>query len=253
MTEGRFLDNYLRPSQPELDEEFTHPLPPIEGLVPGGKFIVQGEHLDTFSTNIIRKYRSEQSGINLVDIYKCTQNVKENVFVRLVGTMSIVKSGYPLMFLDAAVSNISPFSKQREPLTTRVLVHVPAATDQQRQQIYQSLSAVAGARSVPCKEITIPHHPDFWGPIWLAESKKLDLTLIESLRNSAGKSYVDIAESTPIDNNIDYKGVQDHMIYTASKNEHHLFEKIELTVPLEAQAAFFSMMVSGAQKPSPTE
>jgi len=250
MTEGQFLDNYLRPSSAELDEEFTHPLPPIEGLEPCGKFIVQGEHQDTFSTNIIRKYKASPSEITLVDIYKCTQNVKENVFVRLVGTMSVVKSGYPLMFLDAAISNISPFSKQREPLTTRVLVHVPAASTEQRQRIYQNLSAVAETQSTPCKEITIPHHPDFWGPIWLAESKKLDLPLIEVLRNSASKSYVATTELTPMDSEIDYKPVQDHMIYTASRNEHHLFEKIELTVPLEAQAAFFSMMVTGATAPS---
>lgn len=250
MSPGHFLDNYIRPSTASLNEEFTHPLPPIEGLQPCGNFIVQGELKDTFSTNIMRKYRAESSGIGLVDIYKCTQNIKENVFVRLVGTMSVIKSGYPFMFLDAAVSNISPFSKQREPLTTRVLIHVPGASAEQRKLIFQNLKAEAEARKVPCKEIVIPHNPDFWGPIWLAESKELDKPLIEALRNSAGKSYVAVTETTPSDGAIDYKRVQDHMVYTASRNEHHLFEKIELTVPLEAQAAFFSVMVSGAEKPS---
>ncbi len=55
MNEKDFLENYLWPSGDRLDRTFTHPLPNIEGLKKCGDFIVQCEHEDTFSTNIIKK------------------------------------------------------------------------------------------------------------------------------------------------------------------------------------------------------
>ncbi len=99
MSEKDFITNYLQPSDNRLDRTFTHPLPPdIEGLKKCGDFIVQGELEDTFSTNIIRKYVSDTAGIKLVEVYKNTQNKVTGVFIRLVGTMSLVKNGYPFLF-----------------------------------------------------------------------------------------------------------------------------------------------------------
>ena len=53
MNEKDFLDNYLWPSGDKLDRTFTHALPNIEGLKKCGDFIVQSEHEDTFSANIM--------------------------------------------------------------------------------------------------------------------------------------------------------------------------------------------------------
>ena len=88
-----FVTHYLQPSDNRLEKTFTHPLPPIEGLTKCGDFIVQGEHEETFSTNIISKFVSESVGVRLIEVYKNTQHKGTGVFVRLVGTISLVKTG----------------------------------------------------------------------------------------------------------------------------------------------------------------
>ncbi len=222
-----------------------HPLPPIDGLKKSGEFIVQGKRDDTFSTNIIHKYESESTGISLIDVYKCSEHTKDGQFIRLVGTMRVVKPGYPALFLDAAVSNISPFTQQREPVTTRVLIHLPQAGADQREIIFGNLNKLAEQGDITHKEVNIPHMPDFWGPIWLAESKKLDLDLIKDIRNCAAEAYVETAAKTEGDGSLDYAPVKEHMVFKTSMNEHRLFGKMGLTVDIEAQAAFFSVMTAG--------
>ncbi|HEY86453.1 MAG TPA: hypothetical protein G4O06_00225, partial [Dehalococcoidia bacterium] len=74
MNEKDFLKNYLWPSDNRLDRTFTHPLPNIEGLKKCGDFIVQCEHEDTFSTNIMTKYVSDTLGVRLVEVYKNSQD-----------------------------------------------------------------------------------------------------------------------------------------------------------------------------------
>jgi hypothetical protein len=247
MDEKSFLENYIEPSEAKLNADIVHPLPPIDGLKKSGEFIVQGKRDDTFSTNIIHKYESESTGITLIDVYKCSEHTKDGQFVRLVGTMRVVKPGYPAMFLDAAVSNISPFTQQREPITTRVLIHLPQADVAQREIIFGKLNALAEQGKVTHKEVNIPHMPDFWGPIWLAESKKLDLDLIKDIRNCAGEAYVEVTEKAEGNSSIDYAPVKEHMVFKTSKNEHMLFGKMGLTVDIEAQAAFFSVMTAGVE------
>jgi hypothetical protein len=249
MDEKTFLENYLKPSDDKLNKDIIHPLPPIDGLKKSGEFIVQGKRDDTFSTNIIYKYESESTGIKLIDVYKCSEHTKDGQFVRLVGTMRVVKPGYPALFLDAAVSNISPFTQQREPITTRVLIHLPQASADQRALIFGNLNKLAEQGEVTHKEVNIPHMPDFWGPIWLAESKKLDLDLIKEIRNCVGEAYVEVAAKTEGDNAIDYAPVKEHMVFKTSMNEHMLFGKMGLTVDIEAQAAFFSVMTAGVANP----
>jgi hypothetical protein len=250
MDEKKFVENYLKPSDDLFDDTYKHPLPPIDGLKKGSQFIVQGKLGKTFSTNIIDKYESESTGIKLIDVYKCSQHMEDGQFVRLVGTMRVAKSGYPMAFLDAAVTNMSPFTQEREPITTRVLIHMPQATDAQREAVFEKLSGLADGAGVVHKEVKNPHMPDFWGPIWLAESKKLDMPLIELIRNGLGEAYVALAAGTEPDASIDYKLVKDQMIHTTAKNEHMLFAKMGLTVDLEAQAAFFSVMTAGVENPS---
>ncbi len=249
MDEKQFIENYLKPSEDGLDKSFTHPLPPIAGLEKRGSFIVQGELEDTFSTNIIYKYESAQSKIRLIDVYKCSQHKKEGVFVRLVGTMSLVKSGYPFLFLDAAVTNISPLTQQREDTTTRVVIHVPQSSAAQQEIIFTDIKDKLDNEGIAYKQISIPHMPDFWGPIFLAESKKLDMQLIEDLRGLVSKGYEAIIEKTEADDAIDYAPVKQHMVFITSKNEGMLFTKMGLTVPIEAQAAFFSVMTAGVDNP----
>jgi hypothetical protein len=43
----------------------------------------------------------------------------------------------------------------------------------------------------------------------------------------------------------DYKPMQDQMVYKNSAAEHGIFQKMGLQVATEAQAAFFSILVTG--------
>lgn len=249
MDEQDFLENYLKPSDHRLDKRFTHPLPPIPGLENKGEFIVQGKLGHTFSTNIVYKYESKNQNIRLVDVYKCSEHTQDGVFVRLVGTMSLVKSGFPFLFLDAAVTNVSPITCEREEITTRVVVHMPQATSAQREIVFDNLLDKADGDRVTHKKIDIPHMPDFWGPILLLESKALDFKLIEEMRDTVAHAYLTVIDKTEINQTIDYTEVKTHMLYTTAKNEGMLFEKLGLTVPVEAQSAFFSLMTAGVENP----
>jgi hypothetical protein len=133
MNTNGFLADYLWPSLDKLDRTFTHLLPESVGLIKCGDFIIQCELEDTFSTNIITKYESDTSGIILKEVYKNTQNKVTGDFVCLVGTMSIVKMGYPFLVLDAGVQNSNPFTAEREDITTRISVHLPQADSVQRK------------------------------------------------------------------------------------------------------------------------
>ena len=86
--------------------------------------------------------------------------------------------------------------------------------------------------------------PVFWGPIWLGESKGIDLDMIRRRRDYAWFSYKQLAEQIKEKSPFDYKPVQEHMIFGASRSEHLMFKKMGLSVSAEAQAAFFSVMVS---------
>ena len=103
METEKFTTKYLKPSASGLDSGFTIPLPEIPGLKKSGEFIVQGALEQTVSTNIITKYVSENLGVKCVEVYKNTEEKVEGRFIRLVGTISLLKKGYPFLFLDAAV------------------------------------------------------------------------------------------------------------------------------------------------------
>jgi len=108
-----FLDNYLWPSESKLNMTFTLPLPNIGGLKKCGDLIVQSEHEDTFLTSIITKYVSDTLGVRLIEICKNTQNKVTGVFYRLVGQISLVKTGYPMLRLVAGVHNVNMFTGER--------------------------------------------------------------------------------------------------------------------------------------------
>jgi len=245
MNEKDFLENYLWLSDDRLDRTFTHPLPNIEGLKKCGDFIVQGELEDTFSTNIMTKYESDILGVTLKEVYKNSQNKVTGVFVRLVGTRSLVKPGYPFLLLDAVVSNVSPFTDEREDITTRVVIHLPQVDPEQRKKVFHSLSEQAKEAGISYSERQSDTVPDFWGTVWMAKSKGADLDMIRQLREHAWSCYKGLMEQTEEKIPFDYKPTQEHMIFGAARREHLGFNRKGLSVPEEAQAAFFSVLVSG--------
>jgi len=245
MNEKDFLTNYLWPSDNKLDRTFTHPLPNIEGLKKCGDFIAQCQHEDTFSTNIMTKYISETLGIRLVEVYKNTQNKVTGNFVRLVGTMSLVKAGYHFFLLDAAVRNVDMATGKREDTTTRVAIHLPQADPKQRKLFFDYLSEQAKKAGISYKDMAVDTVPDFWGNMFLGESKGIDLNIIRKLRDYAWSSYKRLIDQTKEKTPFNYKPLQEQMVFNAAKREHLTFKRMGLSVPVESQAAFFSVMVSG--------
>ena len=245
MNEKDFLEKYLWPSVDKLDRTFTHPLPKIDGLKKSGDFIVQCEHEDTFSTNIMTKYESNTSGVILKEVYKNTHNKVTGTFVRLVGTMVLVKPGYHFLLLDASVRNVSMLTGEREDVATRVAIHLPQADPEQREIVLGYLSEQAKVAGISCREVKLDQLPDFWGAMWLGELEGINLDMVRQLRDIAWSAYKLVIEQTKGKTPFDYKPVQEQMVFNAAGLEHLTFKRMGLSVPVEAQAAFFSVQVSG--------
>jgi hypothetical protein len=243
MNEKDFLENYLWPSDDRLDRAYTFPLPNIEGLKKCGNFIVQCEYEDTFSTNIITKYESDILGVTVKEVYKNTQNKVTGVFVRLIGTMNIVKNGYPRLSLDAPIANVNPLVAEREDITTRVFVLLPQADPEQRKIFSHSLSELAKEAGVSLQERQIDILPEFWGTIMMSESKGVNLDVIPKVREIAWSSYKRVIEQTKERIPFDYRQFQEHMVFDTSKRESISFNRSGLSMPIEAQAAFFSVTI----------
>ncbi|MCX5896374.1 MAG: hypothetical protein NTZ51_11160 [Proteobacteria bacterium] len=239
-----FIKNYLKPSADGLDRSFTVPLPDSAGLQPCGEFIVQGKLDNTTSTNIISKFESG-TGIRVVEVYKNTEDAMKGIFIRLVGTLSLVRKGYPFLFLDAAVSNLNVRTAQRDEVSTRVALHLPQADSTQRKIFFDSLNQQAEKAGMVHDSREIEALPQFWGPLWSARSEGIDFDLITSLRSCAWTSYESLCRQTRQKADFDYRPVQQQMVFKNSQAEHHLFKKMGLSVPAEAQAAFFSVLVAG--------
>lgn len=246
MNEKDFLVNYLQPSDHKLDRTFTHPLPDIEGLKKCGDFIVQGELEETTSTNIISKFESDTSGIRVIEVYKNTQHKFTGIFIRLMGTINFVKIGYPFLFLDAAVTNVNFITAQKEDIGTTVAIHLPQADHDQSEMLIARLNKKAKEDGISCSDRKPDNLPDFWGSVWVGKSKGFNPDMIKRLRDHAWISYKYLIEQTKDKSPFDYKPMQEHMIFNISQSEHLLFKKLGLSVPMESQAAFFSVMVSGA-------
>jgi len=252
MNEKDFLEKYLWPSDDRLDRTFAHPLPNIEGLKKCGDFIVQCELEDTFSTNIITKYISDTLGVRLVDVHKNSQNKVTGIFVRLVGSLSVVKAGYPFLLLDAPISNVRLAIAEEETkditagdMTTTVFILLPQADPEQRKVFFDHLSKQAKESGIPYREREVGFSPDLWGIVWMAESKGANLDMIRELREHAWSSYKSVIEQTKEKIPFDYRPFQEHMVFDTARRENLSFNSKGLSVPVEAQAAFFSVMVSG--------
>ncbi len=243
MNEKDFLENYLWPSDDRLDRTFTFPLPNIESLRKCGDFIVQCEHEDTFSTNIMTKYESDIWGVTLKEVYKNTQNKVTGSFVRLVGTMNIVKNGYPRVSLDAPITNVNLVTAEKEDLTTRVFIMLPQADPEQRKIFFDHLTEQAKEAGISCQERQVGVLPEFWGTIMVSESKGVNLDTISRIRDIAWNSYKRVIEQTKEKTPFDYRTFQEYMIFDTARRENRSFGEKGLSVPIEAQAAFFSVSV----------
>jgi hypothetical protein len=243
MDEQFFLDHYLTPSASRLDSRFTHPLPDIPGLVKQNEYIIQCETGDTCSTNIIGVYESETVGLKLKEVYKNTQNRVSGNFVRLIGSMGLVAPGYPRVALDAAVINVSPVTGLSEALTTRIMIHLPQATPRQHELFYQNMERRATAANIPYVARQVDHLPDFWGGFCYSESAGINMVAIRQLRDITWDSYRIVLQQTEAQIPFDYQPFIEHMVFNTAEREHELFARMGLSVPKEAQSAFFSVQV----------
>lgn len=241
MDNEQFVKNYVQSSTEGLNRQFTLPLPDND-LEKTGEFIVQSHCQSTYSTNVIMRYERPAGGIRLVEVYKSSQNMDSGKFVRLVGTMALLKKGYPFLFLDAAVSNINMQNGETADLGTRLAIHMPQAVESARQVLMDNLTAQAGAAALPCGTVTIDALPSFWGPLWCVRSDGLALETIEQVRGFAWNAYLQYCrEKAPVDD-FDYMPVQQQMVIKNAQAEYGQFKRMGLDVPVEVQAAFFSVL-----------
>jgi hypothetical protein len=215
---------------------------PDSTLEKTGEFIVQSHCQSTYSTNVITRYELPTDGIRLVEVYKSSQNMDSGKFVRLVGTMALLKKGYPFLFLDAAVTNINMQTGEEAGLGTRLAIHMPQASESARQTLMASLSSQADEAKLPWGTVTIDALPPFWGPLWHVRSDGLALETIEKVRGFAWKSYLQYCEQNTAVEDFDYIPVQQQMVIKNAKAEYGQFVRMGLDVPAEVQAAFFSVL-----------
>jgi len=235
-----FIKNYLHPSSDGLDRQFTLPLPD-DGFVKNGEFIVQSNCSSTYSTNIITRYE-HPDGVRLVEVYKSSQNMDSGKFVRLVGTMALLKKGYPFLFLDAAVTNINMQTGEEADMGTRLALHMPQAEEGGRQALMEFLSRQADAAGLNWGTVVIEALPPFWGPLWHVRCAGLARDVIEKVRGCAWDAYRDYCTRSAADDDFDYLPVQQQMVIKNAKAEYGQFQRMGLSVPVEVQAAFFSVL-----------
>ena len=161
-----------------------------------------------------------------------------------MGTMSLYKHGFPFVFLDAALSNVNPFTAQPEALTTRVMIHAPQTDTQQQNILFDKLGEAVQNTDIETNLISHKSMPDFWSRIWLAKVPRLDLQLIRTLRDHTWSVYEMIVERSKEDPHFDYAPVRNHLKINQSQSEHLLFKKLGFTVPQKTQAAFFDIFAS---------
>ncbi len=243
-----FTATYIKPSEAFLDETFRLPLPDAD-FTHQADFIVQSRCGSTVSTNLISKYRHPESGVRMVEVYKNSQN-ETGIFVRLLGTLALVKKGWPCLFLDAAVANVNPRSAAQEPLNTRAAVHMPGAADSARAQLFSMLTArCTDSRFTGSGTIDIAALPSFWGSLWFVRKPGFAPDMLTLLRAAVWDYYAHHCLHMPPDTDIDYTRVQQQMILKNSAAEYQSFLNMGLAVPIEAQAAFFSVLVTGIEGP----
>jgi hypothetical protein len=93
------------------------------------------------------------------------------------------------------------------------------------------------------QETPPPERPDFWGTIMVSETKGADFKTIPRIRELAWNAYRRVLEETRAKIPFDYRPFQEHMVFDTARREHISFGKSGMSVPIEAQAAFFSVTI----------
>ena len=123
--------------------------------------------------------------------------------------------------------------------------YVDVCDDFDATEALLAMNEQAKKAGISYRDVILDTLPDFWGIIWLGESNVADFDIIGKLRNYACSSYKRLIDHTKEKNPFDYKPLQERMVFTEPKREIPIFKSIGLSVPVESQAAFFSVMVSG--------
>ena len=125
-----------------------------------------------------------------------------------------------------------------------MFILLPQADPEQSRIFFSRLSEQVKESGISYQQRQSDILPDFYGPTLLAESKGIKLDFIRKLRDYAWASYKGVIEQTKEKALFDYRPFQEHMIFDTAKRENLSFGSRGLSVPVEAQAAFFSVMVS---------
>ncbi|MBW1916121.1 MAG: hypothetical protein JRI86_14510 [Deltaproteobacteria bacterium] len=134
---------------------------------------------------------------------------------------------------------------ERQDITTRAHISLNLASDEQRTIFFDHLREQAKTAGISYTEIIPETQTDFAGLRWMAEVKGIDLDMIRQLRDYLWNSYKRVIDQTKEKLPFDYRPWQEFMIFDVSKRENIMFKGMGLSVPVEAQAAFFSVLVSG--------
>ena len=245
MDEQAFLQDYLHPSTDGLDRRFTLPLPDSAGFVKTADFILQSSCPPTCSINVISRHENRAAETRVVEVYKNSRNAESGKFVRLAGTMAVVKKGYPLLILDAAVTNIDLQTRGGADTSTKIAVHMPQADEAGRRALLAEIAAEAERKGIASRVLAVASLPPFWGQLLSISRRGVDFDAIAALRGAAWRAYLGYCSRMPAAGDFDYRPVQLQMILKNAQAEHDQFLRMGLDVPAEAQAAFFSILCTG--------
>lgn len=234
-----FIKNYIRPIDAKVNNNYTYPLP--EGYTKTSDMIIQAEVGDCFSTNILSTHENA-AGINVGVTYKNSQNKVTGKFIRLNGTASAVKYGYPSLRTDFPILNVNTKTGEIIPIYSFCVMMLPQASAEQFDVFFDCISEkITALGMIPPTPASNPTLPVWWGPIVNIKWDGIDIDKSKTFRDIALSCYEDVVAQTDEVPDFDYRPLQERMIFDQSKSERHLFADIlGIDVPVAAQRAFFA-------------
>jgi hypothetical protein len=119
---------------------------------------------------------------------------------------------------------------------------MPQADSEERKTFLEDLSTQAKRAGIDFSQRKVDALPDFWGPIWSTRAEGIDYTRIKDLRDMAWAAYDAFCGRIKHKSDFNYRPMQEQMVFNNSTSEYQLFQRMGLSVPSEAQAAFFSIL-----------
>lgn len=234
-----FIKNYIWPTDATVNKHYTYPLP--DSFAKTADFIIQSEVGDSFSTNIIRTCMNDD-GVYVNETYKNSQNTVTGKFVRLNGSTSAVKYGYPSLRTDFPIINVNTATGDIVPINSFATLMLPQGSQEQWDIFFTCLAdkiEEAGmARPTP---IVNPTLPPWWGPLVMVRWNGIDIEKSQMLRDITLSCYEEVLNQTDSVQDFDYRPLQERMIFDQAKSERHLFADIlGIDVPAAIQQAFFA-------------